>query len=178
VAQQPCSGSQSRECKEESGVGPRGDCFGLQDDRMVSDTIVAEDRLTITTRPGAGIGDEVLRPEKSLQCARVLASPRLSIPERLWPTPDEFGSAGSRQSNFLEFDTRIVDSKRLHGPNIPGERNRSAAPQVHSPPVKASGNGDRGVIPENGAGRLEKPRAVAVPSAAEQFATRAVERHE
>ena len=32
--------------KEESGVGPRGDCFGLQDDRMLSDTIVAEDRLT------------------------------------------------------------------------------------------------------------------------------------
>src|SRR5208282_2098764 len=50
--------------KEKSGVGPRGDCFGLQDDRMLSDTIVAEGRLTFTTRPGAGIGDEVLRPEK------------------------------------------------------------------------------------------------------------------
>src|SRR5208282_1543591 len=34
--------------KEESGVGPRGDCFSLQDDRMLSDTIVAEDRLTFT----------------------------------------------------------------------------------------------------------------------------------
>src|ERR1039457_236790 len=67
---------------------------------------------TNTKRRDVGIGDEVLRPEESTRCAHVLASKRLSIPAHLWPMPDEFGSAGSKQSNFLEFDTRIVDSKR------------------------------------------------------------------
>ena len=41
---------------------------------------------------------------------------------RPWPVRDEFGSAGSRPSNFVESDAiMIVDSKRLHGPNIRGE---------------------------------------------------------
>ena len=39
--------------------------------------------LTETKRRGVGIGDEVLRPEEPLRCARVLASPLLSIPERV-----------------------------------------------------------------------------------------------
>jgi hypothetical protein len=63
-------------------------------------------------RHGAGIGDEVLRPEEPLRYVRVLASPQLSIPERLWPTPDEFGSAGSRQNNFPEFAATIFHSTR------------------------------------------------------------------
>ena len=84
----------------------------------------------ISKRPDAGSGGDFLRPEELLRCARVLASPRLSTPERPWPAPDEFGSAGSRQNNFGEFDTTIADSIRLHGPNIPGEPSRSAAPRM------------------------------------------------
>jgi hypothetical protein len=112
-------------CKKKSGVGPRGYCFGLQDDRKLQ-----RRGPTISKRPDAGSGGEVLRPEELLRCARILASPLLSTPERPWPAPDEFGSAGSRQNNFGEFDTTIVDSIRLHGPNIPGEWIRSAAPRT------------------------------------------------
>jgi hypothetical protein len=112
-------------CKKKSGVGPRGYCFGLQDDRKLQ-----RRGPTISKRPDAGSGGEVLPPEESLRWARVPASPLLSTPERPWPAPDEFGSAGSRQNNFGEFDTTIVDSIRLHGPNIPGEWNRSAAPRT------------------------------------------------
>src|SRR5258708_7622058 len=124
------------ECKKELGVGPRGYCFGLQDDRKLQ-----RRGPTISKRPNAGSGGEVLRPEELLRCARILASPLLSTPERPWPAPDEFGSAGSRQNNFGEFDTTIVDSIRLHGPNIPGEWIRSAAPPVPDRICSAGGIG-------------------------------------
>jgi hypothetical protein len=63
----------------------------------------------ISKRPDAGSGDEVLRPEELLRCARVLASQRLSTPERPWPAPDEFGSAGtSRQSNTHSTELRDI----------------------------------------------------------------------
>ena len=65
---------------------------------------------TNSKRRGVGIGDEVLRPEESLRCARVLASPRPSIPEHPWPAPDEFGSRGSRQNNFAESGATIFHS--------------------------------------------------------------------
>jgi hypothetical protein len=67
---------------------------------------------TNSKRRGVGIDDGVLRPEESLRCARVLASPRLSIPEHLWPAPDEFGSPGSRQNNFAESGATIFHSTR------------------------------------------------------------------
>ena len=67
---------------------------------------------TNSKRRGVGIDDEVLRPEESLRCARVLASPRLSIPEHRWPAPDEFGSPGSRQNNFAESGATIFHSTR------------------------------------------------------------------
>ena len=67
---------------------------------------------TNTKRRGVGIGDEVLRPEESRRCARVLASPQLSTPERPWPAPDEFASAGGRQNNFAESGATIVHSTR------------------------------------------------------------------
>src|ERR1700730_9081658 len=94
-------------CKKKSGVGSRGYCFGLQDDRKLQ-----RRGPTISKRPEVGSGGEVLRPEELLRCARILASPLLSTPERPWPAPDEFGSPGSRQNNFGEFDTTIVDSIR------------------------------------------------------------------
>ena len=67
---------------------------------------------TNSKRRGVGIDDGVLRPEESLRCARVLASPRLSIPEHLWPAPDEFGNAGDRQNSFAECGVTIFDSIR------------------------------------------------------------------
>jgi hypothetical protein len=85
---------------------------------------------TNSKRRGVGIDDGVLQAEESLRCARVLASPRLSIPEHLWPAPDEFGSLGSRQNNFAESGATIFHSTRSCGPSIPGERNRSTAPQM------------------------------------------------
>src|ERR1700735_4165831 len=85
---------------------------------------------TNSKRRGVGIDDGVLRPEESLRCVRVLASPRLSIPEHLWPAPDEFGNAGDRQNNFAESGATIFHSTRSCGPSIPGERNRSTAPQT------------------------------------------------
>src|SRR5207302_1471709 len=88
----------------------------------------AKIRLGTTMPLGAGIGGEVLRPEESRRCARAAASPRFSTQGRLWPGRGEFGSAGSRQSNFAKCGTRILDSTRSHGPNIRGEWNRSAAP--------------------------------------------------
>ena len=72
-------------------------------------------------RPGVGTGGEALRPEESQRWARVPLSQLLSTPGRPWPVRDEFGSAGSRPSNFVESDVMIVDSKRSHGPNIRGE---------------------------------------------------------
>jgi len=72
-------------------------------------------------RPGAGTGGGVLRREESQRCAPVPLSQLLSTPGRPWPVRDEFGSAGGRQSNFVESDALIVDSIRLHGPNIRGE---------------------------------------------------------
>jgi hypothetical protein len=52
-------------------------------------------------------------------------------PSQEWTTQQmrEAFPSGSRQNNFGEFDTTIVDSIRLHGPNIPGEWIRSAAPR-------------------------------------------------
>jgi hypothetical protein len=95
AAMQRRSGSQSGECRENP-------VLARDEIALVHNTNGSDRRQgpTDTKRRGVGIGDEVLRPEESLRCARVLASPRLSIPERPWPAPDEFGSAGtSRQSN-------------------------------------------------------------------------------
>jgi hypothetical protein len=75
----------------------------------------------------AGSDGEVLRPEESPRCARVLASPPLSIPEHLWPAPDEFGNAGDRQNSFAECGVTIFDSIRWCGPDIPAGWIRSAA---------------------------------------------------
>ena len=62
-----------------------------------------------TKRHGVGIGDGVLQFEESRRCARFLASPRLSTPERPWPTPNGFGSAGtSRQSNAHSTESREI----------------------------------------------------------------------
>ena len=72
--------------------------------------IVDPDELT--KPPGAGSDGEVLRPEESPRCARVLASPLLSIPEHLWPAPDEFGNADDRQNSFAECGVTIFDSIR------------------------------------------------------------------
>ena len=41
-----------------------------------------------------------------------------------------FGSAGSRQNNLSESGATIFHSTRSCGPCIPGERNRSTAPQT------------------------------------------------
>jgi len=46
--------------------------------------------MAYTKRRGVGIDDEVPRPEESLQCARVLASPQLSTLERPWPVLNVF----------------------------------------------------------------------------------------
>jgi len=54
----------------------------------------------------------------------------VSAPEHLWPAPDEFGSPGDRQNNFAESGATIFHSTRSCGPSIPGERNRSTAPQT------------------------------------------------
>jgi hypothetical protein len=67
---------------------------------------------TITKQPGAGSYGGVRPPEELPRRARVLASPLLSILERPWLVLNVFSNAGSRQSNFLEGDTGIVDSKR------------------------------------------------------------------
>jgi len=53
-----------------------------------------------TKRRGVGIGDGVLQAKESRRCTRFLASPLLSTPERPWPMPNGFGSAGSRQNNL------------------------------------------------------------------------------
>jgi hypothetical protein len=100
AAMQRRSGSQSGECREKSGSVHKTN--GSYRRRGPTDT----------KRRGVGIGDEVLRPEESLRCARVLASPRLSIPEHLWPAPDEFGSPDSRQNNFAESGATIFHSTR------------------------------------------------------------------
>ena len=117
-------------CKRNREINKSG--VGREDIALVYKTTgtYSAGGAAISKRPDAGSGDEVLRPEELLRGARVLASPRLSTPERPWPAPDELGSAGSRQNNFGEFDTTIVDSIRLHGPNIPGEWIRSAAPRT------------------------------------------------
>jgi len=62
-----------------------------------------------TKRHGVGIGDGVLQVEESRRCTRFLASPRLSTPERPWPTPNGFGSAG-RQNNFSESGATMFHS--------------------------------------------------------------------
>jgi hypothetical protein len=107
AAMQRRSGSQSGECREKSGSA-------RDEIALVHKTNGSYRRRgpTDTKRRGVGIGDEVLRPEESLRCARVLASPRLSIPEHLWPAPDEFGSPGSRQNNFAESGATIFHSTR------------------------------------------------------------------
>jgi hypothetical protein len=84
-------------------------------------------RRTIPKRRGVGIGDGVLQVEESRRCARILASPGFSTPERPWPTPNGFGNAGSKQNNFAEFGATIFHSKRRRGLNIRAVRNRSAA---------------------------------------------------
>ena len=115
-------------CKRNREINKSG--VGREDIALVYKTTGSYSAgAAISKRPHAGSGDEVLRLEELLRCARVLPSPRLSTPERPWPAPDEFGSAGSRQNNFGEFDPTIVDSIRLHGPNILGEPSRSAAPR-------------------------------------------------
>ena len=107
AAMQRRSGSQSGECRE-NPVSARDETA------LVHNTNGSDRRRgpTETKRRGVDIGDEVLRPEESLRCARVLASPRLSIPERPWPAPDEFGSADSRQNNFAESGATIFHSTR------------------------------------------------------------------
>jgi hypothetical protein len=107
AAMQRRSGSQSGECRENP-------VLARDEIALVHNTNGSDRRQgpTDTKRRGVGIGDEVLRPEESLRCARVLASPRLSIPERPWPAPDEFGSAGSRQNNFAESGATIFHSTR------------------------------------------------------------------
>ena len=107
AAMQRRSGSQSGECIEKSGSA-------RDEIALVRKTNGSYRRRgpTEIKRRGVGIGDEVLRPEESLRCARVLASPRLSIPEHLWPAPNEFGSPGSRQNNFAESGATIFHSTR------------------------------------------------------------------
>jgi hypothetical protein len=98
------SGSQSGECREKFGLA-------RVEIALVHKTNGSYRRPgpTDTKRHGVGIGDEVLRPEESLRYARVLASPRPSIPEHLWPAPDEFGSRGtSRQSNAHSTESREI----------------------------------------------------------------------
>src|SRR3984893_11264415 len=65
-----------------------------------------------TKRRGVGIGDGVLPAEESRRCTRFLASPLLSIPERPWPMPNGFESAGSRQNNLSESGATILHSTR------------------------------------------------------------------
>src|SRR6202045_2573679 len=74
-----------------------------------TEAIVAEDRLTLSGG-GVGICAGVLQAEESRRCTRFLASPRLSTPERPWPMPNGFGSAGSRQNNLSESGATIFHS--------------------------------------------------------------------
>src|ERR1700722_3982788 len=76
-----------------------------------TEAIVAEDRLTLSGG-GVGIGDGVLPAEESRRCTRFLASPLLSTPERPWPMPNGFGSAGSRQNNLSESGATIFHCTR------------------------------------------------------------------
>jgi hypothetical protein len=69
-------------------------------------------------RRGVGIDDEVPRPEESLQCARVLASPRLSTLERPWPVLNVSWNAGSRQNNFAESVATTFYSTRGRGRSV------------------------------------------------------------
>src|ERR1700674_3009315 len=116
------AGSQRGECREKSGLA-------RDEIALVHKTNGSYRRRgpTDTKRRDVGIGDEVLQPEESPRCARVLASPRPSIPEHLWPAPDEFGNAGDRQNSFAECGVTIFDSIRRCGPDIPAGWIRSAA---------------------------------------------------
>ena len=93
--------------------------------------------MAYTKRRGVGIDDEIPRPEESLQCARVLASPQLSTLERPWPVLNVSWNAGSTQNNFAESVATTFYSTRGRGPDIRAVWNRSVAPRTDF----AMGNG-------------------------------------
>src|ERR1700731_4295741 len=105
VAIQRRSESQSGECKGQSGVSSRRDCLVHKKNGSYRRGGPAN-----TKRRGVGIGDGVLQAEESRRCTRFLASPLLSTPERPWPMPNGFGSAGSRQNNLSESGATIFHS--------------------------------------------------------------------
>ena len=105
VARKPALDHKARECKERL-VG-RNRCglgwVGSQVHGKIPETIIAD----TDERSLSGV---VLQVEESRRCARLLASPRFSTPERPWPTPDGFGNAGGKQNNFAEFGVTIFHS--------------------------------------------------------------------
>ena len=105
VAIQRRSESQSGECKGQSGVSS----IALVHKKNGS---YRRRGPANTKRRGVGIGDGVLQAEESRRCTRFLASPLLSTPERPWPMPNGFGSAGSRQNNLSESGATIFHSTR------------------------------------------------------------------
>ena len=84
-------------------------------------------------RPVVHNGGAVRRPLARPRRIPFLAAESLAARASPFPARDAFSIGDSRQNNCAEFDARIDDSIRSHGPNIRGEWNRSAAPRRDCP---------------------------------------------